>query len=227
MSEEATEQVEAEPEVEQEAPQPVQPPRQEVVYQPPPEPEYKSPDQLVRARERAAELDTALGANGQLKGIIDDIATVADTAVRESVELRGKVRDHDLDLGGVAYWMNHDANNKDYPAAQARADYLRIRQEVQSDSQYANYSAQDRKLAIDIAARERFNAGVSARKVETPANNEVVKEPVRRVGSTRVVPRGATQAPPPPQKRMTVAEYLEQGKLPPGITEAQVNEDLK
>jgi hypothetical protein len=214
-------------------PQPVEPvrpsrePVQQVQPPPPPvQPTYRPPERIIRAREAAGKLDEMLGASGALKNVIEDLAGVAEDTDRENVQLRQQVRATTDGLNGLGFWQQHDRDpkNKDYPSSDAQADYQKDLATAMSNSMYAGYSPEDRQLAAQAEARGRFFARVEFRQANNKTEPE--KEPAtaqtRQVGPTRVVPKGVRQVAPAPAKKLTIAEYIERGELPPGYTEADV-----
>lgn len=205
----------------QETRQPIQPTR----------PQFSTPEPLNRARSRAAALDEQFGANGQLKGLIDDISGVTESVMQENMGLREQVEMQGNNLTGIDYWQRHDMDpkNKDYPSSVARNDYLKDLAAARSNPIYAGSSPAMLDAMARAEAYGSLNARIDSRRnsVQTTTVNAPATSTVKPVGTTRPIPRGATQAPPAPEKKLTIQQQLEQGQIPGGFTEDQINAEFK
>lgn len=191
-------------------------------------PQFVTPAQITRARETAARLDEQLGAGGALKTLIEDVTGVSEETARENFGLRNTVQAQGRNLNVISAWQEHDGDPqfKDYPSTVARADYVKVRQEVENDPHYQGADP----AFIDVAARERFYAQARNRQSTPPAAtgaaNNTPEPVVRQVGATRVVPRGVKPAAPVPQRKLTVQESLERGEIPSGFTPQQIEAEF-
>lgn len=195
-------------------------------------PDVQTPSQIARAKQSAAQLDETLGAGGQLKQLIDDMAGVTETVYRENVQLRDRVDMQGQGIDQMDFWTQHDADpqNKDYPSSAARADFQKDLASARDN--YAHMPAAQREGYALAEARGRYFSRLDSRRAASASNKDADGQQedapeTRPVGSRRPIPRGLRQAPPQPVKKLTVQEYLDQGKVPPGYSEDQINAEFK
>ncbi len=192
-------------------------PRKRPVAQPA-EPDLKEFDQIQTLGDA---LDIDLDAGGKLKEFAGTMTKLVKGLAKENFDLKQQVGAQGDVIGSVSFGKQHDADpaNAKYPWAQAEKDLARIQNEVAADPQYADKSPD----LQDWIALDRFNqhktskrAGTPAATTDTPAPTPTGLPPVRRVGSTRTIPRQTRQAPPVPAKARTVNDQLRDGILPGG-----------